>query len=62
MICTPIDTRLRREIPFNFRRSERRTWVKVFKGSGDLRRERGHGIASAHFICPSKPSDSAIAR
>jgi hypothetical protein len=23
---------------------------------------RRHGIASAHFICPSKPSDVAIAR
>ena len=22
----------------------------------------GHGIASAHFMCPSKPSDFAIAR
>ena len=26
------------------------------------RSSRGHGIASAHFICPSKPSDVAIAR
>ncbi len=26
------------------------------------RSSRRHGIASAHFICPSKPSDVAIAR
>ena len=26
------------------------------------RSSRRHGIASAHFICPSKPSDLAIAR
>jgi len=26
-----------------------------------LRPDRRHGIASAHFICPSKPSDVAMA-
>ena len=37
------------------------TRARVFKGSGARRRELGHGIASAHSICPSNPSDVAIA-
>ena len=38
--------------------------ARVFRDSGGRRHERTtpHGIASAHFICPSKPSDVAIAR
>jgi cell wall-associated NlpC family hydrolase len=27
-----------------------------------VQNDRRHGIASAHFICPSKPSDVAMAR
>ena len=33
-----------------------------FQGSGGRPPDRRHGIASAHSICPSKPSDVAIAR
>ena len=32
------------------------------KGHHTRRSSRRHGIASAHFICPAKPSDVAIAR
>jgi hypothetical protein len=30
--------------------------------SCSLRPDRRHGIASAHFMCPSKPSDVAMTR
>ena len=45
-------------------------WVSVWDVSNVVfrdarivfRPDRRHGIASAHFICPSKPSDAAIER
>ena len=37
--------------------------TRLFRdASGSLRRDRRHGIASAHFMCPSKPSDVAMSR
>jgi hypothetical protein len=33
-----------------------------FRGRGNHLPGRRHGIASAHFMCPSKPSDVAMAR
>ena len=48
--------------PVQLSRSERTTQGRVFRVSGDRRRERSHAIASAHFICPSKSSSVAIAR
>ena len=53
-ICTPIDTRLKPVTLYNSRRSERRTRGRV---SGILPTDRvngpRHGMASAHYICPS---------
>ena len=36
--------------------------VVYFETALAFRVDRRHGIASAHFTCPSKPSDVAIAR
>ena len=47
-ICTPVDTRLKLGIPSSCHRSELPT--------------QAHGMSWAHFICPSKTSDFAIAR
>ena len=62
-ICTPIDAWLRRVIPSSCRRSERPTRVRDFRASSGLPHDdRGHVIASAIAMCPSKPSDVASAR
>ena len=59
---TVTGTRSRATLFPNCRRSEPPTQDRGFKGSGVPRPDRSYGIASAHCMCPSKPSDVAMAR
>ena len=63
-VWTRIDCWLKRAIPSTCRRSELPTRDRVFKvlAANGLSGEHSYGIASAHCMCPSKPSDVAIAR